>query len=183
MAQRLVVERCLQRCSGWRDLNFWKFGEEGLNFDRFPLDKFKPCAGRFEKTGSLSLQRVPKNIFKDHQSMSKRIPFHLELFEKFRRNSEENREEIQNISVLDVFSSRLVQQVSWLFDSSYCWPRRLLFRSRCGRLRSCSEGSRLTAWFFLKSRRLSEKRCHRWAMLHSYTLKTRCSKKGRNPRM
>jgi hypothetical protein len=30
-----------------------------------------------------------------------------------------------------VFSSRLVQQVSWLFDSSYCWPRRLLFRSRC----------------------------------------------------
>jgi len=48
MAQRLVVERCLQRCSGWRDLNFWKFGEEGLNFDRFPLDKFKPCAGRFE---------------------------------------------------------------------------------------------------------------------------------------
>lgn len=31
--------------NGWRDLNFWKFGEEGLNFDRFPLEKFKPCAG------------------------------------------------------------------------------------------------------------------------------------------
>ena len=85
MAQRLVVERCLQRCSGWRDLNFWKFGEEGLNFDRFPLDKFKPCAGRFEKTGSLSLQRVPKNIFKDHQSMSKRFLFILSSL----RNSEE----------------------------------------------------------------------------------------------
>jgi len=30
--------------NGWKDVNFWKFGEEGLNFDRFP-SKFKPCAG------------------------------------------------------------------------------------------------------------------------------------------
>ena len=29
---------------GWTDLRFWKFGEDGLNFGRFPLDKFKPSA-------------------------------------------------------------------------------------------------------------------------------------------
>lgn len=131
MAQRLVVERCLQRCSGWRDLNFWKFGEEGLNFDRFPLDKFKPCAGRFETKLEVchckeSLKTYSK-IIKACQNDSFSSWALWEIPKKFWRNCEE----IQNISVLDVFSSRLVQQVSWLFDSSYCWPRRLLFRSRC----------------------------------------------------
>ncbi|CAK9069006.1 unnamed protein product [Durusdinium trenchii] len=29
---------------GWKDLQFWKFGDEGLNFGRFPLDQFRPCA-------------------------------------------------------------------------------------------------------------------------------------------
>ena len=40
---REEAQRHLQEY-GWKELQFWKFGDEGLNFGRFPLDQFKPCA-------------------------------------------------------------------------------------------------------------------------------------------
>lgn len=47
MAGGLTTQEAVEHLTtlGWKDLVFAKFGDETLNFGRFPTDKFKPCAG------------------------------------------------------------------------------------------------------------------------------------------